>query len=376
MFWLCDLEAAYGRGHKLSIGTDRCGALLPASNPHQRGSLPEFAKNAIFDPVLHIPALAEHVRPANQEIAEAIAEMNSLRLALNRHAIVAQTDRVGRITHVNDLFCAISGYTHAELIGARHSVVNSGHHPTAFFQEMWKTISSGKGWHGEICNRKKDGTLYWVDTTIVPKLDSAGKVTGYCSIRYDITQRKSAEQALVEENVRRQRAEHLLRDVLETLPSAVTACDQDDRLVLFNSAFLDCYPSIAGEVRLGESLNDILHRAVEDRGSVQKAVVEGNGEVTAARKKARRNPDKPFLQHLHGDRWLKVHERRSPAGFKVGVRTDVTELKRAEGRIKIQAETDPLTGLSNRRVLMDRLKSARGGLPTIRSPMRRAAARP
>lgn len=293
------------------------------------------------------------------ETADAIAELNSYRSALNRHAIVGLTDRAGRITYVNDFFCDISGYERRELIGASHNILNSGHHPREFFRNMWRTIAAGKGWHGEVCNRAKNGSLYWVDTTVVPKLDAKGAIAGYCSVRYDITQRKLAEQALVDENVRRQRVELLLRDIIETLPNGVTAFDEQDRLVLFNSAFLECYPSIAGEIRKGTSFRDILVRAAEngefgDIGS-DKIVSQ---EWIEARIASHMHPGKAFIQELRGDRWLKVHERRSSAGYTVGVRTDVTDLKRAERHIKFQAETDPLTELANRRVLTARLTAA------------------
>lgn len=142
----------------------------------------------------------QKVIAARREIEDrlrlSLRELADLKSAFDEHAILAITDPRGRLTYVNDLFCSISGYTREELLGQDHRIVNSGHHPKKFFRELRATIGRGNVWKGEICNRAKDGSNHWVDTTIVPFLDGAGKPTQYVVIRSEITKRKQAEQEL------------------------------------------------------------------------------------------------------------------------------------------------------------------------------------
>jgi diguanylate cyclase (GGDEF)-like protein/PAS domain S-box-containing protein len=187
------------------------------------------------------------------------------RTAVDAAAIYSETDLHGMITYINDQFCAISGYSREELIGANHRLLNSGHHSPEFFRNLWRTIADGRIWKGEICNRRKDGSMYWVNSTIVPIMDDmASRVEKYISIRFDVTEKQELLEAL------QWRASH---DVLTALPNrvylhdrmhqAIAAAHRHQRSLAVCILDLDGFKAVND--RFGHAIGDMLLVEVANR---------------------------------------------------------------------------------------------------------------
>jgi len=148
---------------------------------------------------------------------------------INTQFVTSITDFEGLIVEVNDAFCELSQYQRAELMGKNHSILKSQRHTHEFYLDIWNTILSHQTWHGEICNLAKDGSLFWIDTVIAPLKDAQGKIEKYISIASNITQRKLAESALIEQKNR-------INQILENQSVATFIIDNQHRVTQWNKA--------------------------------------------------------------------------------------------------------------------------------------------
>jgi PAS domain S-box-containing protein len=239
----------------------------------------------------NIRDITERKRTEDQ-LKASFKEISDLKFALDEHGIVDFTDPEGRITYVNDKFCAISKYSRQELLGQDHHILNSGHHSKEFMSDLWTTITQGRVWHGEMKNKAKDGSFFWVDMTIVPFLNGQGKPRQYVTIRADITERKAAEekirqwnteleQRVVERTAQLQSANqeleafsysvsHDLRAPLRHVLGFVDLLQQEAGALLSEKSLSHLNTISQAAKRMGDLIDDLLAFAHVGRAEMQK----------------------------------------------------------------------------------------------------------
>jgi len=194
----------------------------------------------------------EALQESNSVSEKVLAELAEQKFAIDQHAIVEITDVQGTIALVNDKFCEISGFSREELIGKNHRILNSGYHSIEFFKEMYRTISAGKVWNDEICNKSKSGYRYWVATTIVPMLGQNGKPKNYIAIRTDISKRKQAELANL-------KSLSLLEEILESTDNGMLVTNEYGKAIRTNSRFVELWNMPEAIVNGGDELAMLDH---------------------------------------------------------------------------------------------------------------------
>lgn len=280
----------------------------------------------------------------DEKLKRALRELADVRHALDQSTIVAITDHRGKILFANDQFCRISKYERKELIGQDHRLLNSGTHPKGFFQQMWATIGSGKIWRGEVRNRAKDGSFYWVDTTIVPFKNQQGKIYQYVSIRSDITDRKQ-----MEEEVRK--SEEQYRIIAENTSDIISMIDKSGKCLYLSPSHRKILDHHVPDDQIINLLDFVVE---EDREIMAYAILYTSSTrkeyMAECRLKSNRKTTVWTETKLNP-----VLDEQGDVKTLLLVTRDITERKLSEETIHHLAYHDALTDLPNRRMFIQHL---------------------
>ncbi|RAT96710.1 bifunctional diguanylate cyclase/phosphodiesterase [Brevibacillus sp. Leaf182] len=284
------------------------------------------------------------LREKDGELNMVVNELADVKYALDQSTILAITDHKGIILRANEQFCRISKYERSELIGNDHRILNSGFHPKGFFKDMWSCIRSGQVWRGEIRNRAKDGSYYWVDTTIVPFKDQAGEIYQYLSIRSDITARKQMEDEL-------KRSEEKYRIIAENTSDIISIINLDGEFLYLSPSHKRVWEHTVPD----EEIHNLFEWIVEDDRdifayAIQHAFSTRKEYMVECRINTQRN-DVIWTESKINP----IMDEEGNVTKLLLVTRDVTDRKQSEETIHHLAYHDALTDLPNRRMYVQQL---------------------
>jgi len=262
---------------------------------------------------------------ADEVLEMAVKELSDYKYALDESAIIAITDQKGIIKHVNENFCRISKYSKDELIGQDHRIINSGYHNKAFIRNLWVTIAGGQIWKGELKNRAKDGSFYWVDTTIVPFLNEKGKPYQYVAIRSDITERKLNEEKIIESAA-------FIKTITDNVPALIAYWTADLHCLFANKPHLQWFDKQLHEMQ-GITKRELLG---DDEFRLHEKHIENvlKGEVQSFERVFYNSKGKSIYTHTQ---YLPDVENDVVKGF-YSLVYDISEIKLAEQEISSKTE--------------------------------------
>jgi diguanylate cyclase (GGDEF)-like protein/PAS domain S-box-containing protein len=267
--------------------------------------------------------------------------------AVDRLGIVSITDLDGRIVHVNDEFLRVSKYARAEVIGKSHAILNSAHHPEAFWAAAYDALGKGETWRAPVKNRAKDGTYYWVDAFIVPLREKNRQIRGFLSFQIDITKTVELDAALQERNA-------LLQAVVDNFPGGLTVFDRDLRLILCNQRQRQLLEYPDALFANGPPTLEELYRFDAARGKY--GPDDAEEQVRSRLELARKGETHLFERQRPNGTYLEIRGTPLPGGGFLTAHLDVPERRRDQETIGRVAHHDVLTGLPNRALFQERIR--------------------